>query len=202
MIESIDSTALVDVVSRLPSAQEISEGRAPPGHPFFGAMFLFVGSLLVVELLAGRVWRRSLLRRMIWPAVLVLMGLGMFLVTYVQPTEKSLHFTLGVLLLLGGLFEGRYRLGQIPRSAADAFAVPALIVGGFVIGPLHSNGGLLGSAMANTHLAVGAVGWALAAVKLAQVGLRRPVGLEYTFGFGVIALGLSLLFVEQFHHAH
>lgn len=202
MIEPIDCGVLADVVSRLPPHDGVVEGRAPPGHPFFGAMFLFVGSLLVVELLAGSVWRRSLLRRMVWPGMLVATGLGMFLVTYVQPTEKSLHFTLGILLVLGGVFEGRYRLGQIPRSAADSFAIPALIVGGFVIGPLHSNGPLLQSAAANAHLAAGAVGWTLAAIKVAQLLMRRPQGLEYSFGFGVMALGLSLLLVEQFHHAH
>lgn len=193
---------LGDIVARLPSPGGVGDGRTPPGHPFFGAMFVFVGSLLVVEVLAGNVWRRSLAGRMIWPGALVLMGLGMFLVTYVQPTEKGLHFTLGILLLLGGLFEGRYRLGQIPRSAADSFVIPAFIVGGFVAGPLHSNGALAHSAVAQLHLLAGVAAWVLAAIRLAQVGLRRPPGLEYAFGLGVMALGVSLLLVEQVHNAH
>lgn len=191
-----------DIVPVWPAQGGVAEGGTPPGHPFFGAMFLFVGSLLVVELLAGNVWRRSALRRMIWPAVLALMGLGMVGVIYVQPTEKGLHFTLAILLLLGALFEGRYRLGQIPRSAADAFAIPALIVGGFVIGPMHSNGNLEHSVSAQVHFLVGAAGWILATIKIAQIGLRRPESLEYGFGFGVMALGLSLLLMEQVHHAH
>ncbi len=202
MMELMEYPGLGDLISRLPSHGGISEGGTLPGHPFFGAMFLFIGSLLVVELLAGNVWRRNLVRRLAWPASLVLMGLGMGLVSYVQPTEKGLHFTLAILLVLGGLFEGRYRLGQIPRSAADSFAIPALIVGGFVVGPLHSNGPLAHSTAAQVHFLVGVAAWVLAGVKIAQVGLRRPPGLEYGFGFGVMALGLSLLLVQQVHHAH
>ena len=200
-MELMESPRIGDFISQLPS-HSLSDGGTPPGHPFFGAMFLFVGCLLVVELLAGNVWRRSLARRMLWPASLVLMGLGMGIVTYVQPTEKGLHFTLAILLVLGGLFEGRYRLGHIPRSAADAFAIPALIVGGFVIGPMHSNGNLEHSAAAQVHFLAGLAAWVLATVKIAQLALRRPESLEYGFGFGVMALGLSLLLVEQVHHAH
>lgn len=177
-------------------------GEAPPGHPFFGAGFLFIGSLLVVEMLAGPIWRRSRLRTMLWPAALIVSGLGMLVVTFVQPDDKALHLILAILLIAGGVFEGRYRLGQIPRSLADAFAIPALIVGGFVIGPLHANGPLLQSTAAQTHLLVGMTGFLLAAIRLAQVLRGRTAALESTFGFGVMMMGMSLLILQQLHAGH
>jgi hypothetical protein len=198
----VDIGPLAETFGRLPLHDGENGGDAPPGHPFFGAGFLFIGTLLVVETLAGDVWRRSNVRAMIWPGALLAAGLGMLVVTYVQPTEKSLHLILALLLLLGGFFEGRYHLGQISRSAADTFAVPALIVGGFVIGPMHANGALLYSAAANTHLFVGIVGWALAGIKFVRVQHGPTVALDAGFATGVMALGLSLLMVEQFHGAH
>lgn len=201
MIASMNYSGLADVASHLPAHGGTPDGSALTVHPFFGALFVFLGSILIVELLAGNVWRRSVLRRLMWPGALVLMGLALVLVSVVQSTDKTLHFTLAVLFLSGGLMEGRYQLGQIPRRAANAFAIPAFIVGGLVIGPLHVDG-VGASASAQAHLLVGVSGWALAGVKLAQLGLRRPVSLDYTFGFGVMVLGLSLLLVEQFHHAH
>jgi len=178
------------------------EGDAPPGHAFFGAGFLFIGSLLVVEQLAGGVWSRAFWRRMLWPAALLLLGAGMIVVARVQPDDKSLHLTLAMLLLLGAYTEAQYRLGKISRTAADAFAIPALIVGGFVIGPMHSNGNLLSSTMAQAHLLVGVLGWLLAGVKLMRVHFGPTLALEYSFASGVMMLGLSLLLVEQFHGAH
>src|SRR5206468_7135769 len=136
---AIDISRLVDGLASFPAHGGTTAGGTPPGHPFFGAMFLFVGALLVVEMLAGPVWHRARWRTLIWPSTLLLSGLGMLVVVYVQPTEKQLHLILAVLLFIGGYFEMRYRLGQITRTTADGFAIPALILGGFVIGPMHAN---------------------------------------------------------------
>jgi len=179
-----------------------ASGGATPGHPFFGAAFLFIGAILVVETLAGPIWSRDRWRRMAWPASLAIAGLGMLAVSYVQPTEKPLHLTLAVLLLLGGLFEARYRLGQIPRSLADTFAIPALVLGGLVIGPMHNNGSNVGDPAALAHLMTGVAGFALAGIRLSQVRFGPTAILDATFGIGVMALGMSLLMVQQFHAAH
>ncbi len=40
-------------------------------HWLSGAAFLFVGALLVVESLAGRVWYRGYAGRLIWPAAVI-----------------------------------------------------------------------------------------------------------------------------------
>ena len=169
-------------------------------HPFFGAAFLFVGSLLVVELLAGQVWRRSQALVMLWPATLFGAGVGMLAVTYFQPTEKAPHLALALLLLLGGFMEARYRLGHVSRTTADMFAIPALLLGAFVVGPLHATGPILSSATAQTHLLAGLVGFSLAGVRTMQLRLGRTAVLDASFGAGVMLLGLSLLMVQQFHH--
>jgi hypothetical protein len=173
-------------------------------------MLLFIGSILVVELLAGPVWRRHRFLVALWPLTLLVVGLGLLLVTDVQETEKSLHLTLSVLFLAGSYTEFQYRSGRISRYGADAFAVPALIVGGFVIGPMHPNGPILYSTMAQLHLLVATVCWVLAVIKLAEARLLNATsaslsfqtGLDYSFGVGVMALGFSLLLVQQFHGAH
>lgn len=201
MTLAIDLPSAVALFGRLPLHGDES-GGAPPGHPFFGAVFLFIGSLLVVEILAGSVWHRNRLRTMLWPGALIVSGLGMFVVAYVQPTEKPLHLTLALLLLLGGFVEGRYRLGHIPRSTADMFAVPALIMGGVVIGPMHANGPVMSSVAAQMHLLVGVMGFLLAGVRVTQLRLGSTAALDATFGFGVMLLGLSLLLVQQFHGGH
>jgi len=198
---TIEVGDVLEAAGRLPMHGDTT-GGALPGHPFFGAGFLFVGSLMVVELLAGSVWSRAYWRRMLWPGALLTAGAGMLIVSYVQPGSKSLHLTLAMLLLLGGYTEGQYRLGKISRASADAFAIPVLIVGGFVIGPMHATGNLMSSTLAQTHLLVGVVAWMLAGVKLMRVRFGPTLALEYSFASGVMMLGLSLLLVQQFHGAH
>ncbi len=179
MTLAVEIAELVEAAGRLPMHGGTTDG-ALPGHPFFGAGFLFIGSLMVVELLAGGVWSRAFWRRMLWPGALLMAGAGMLLVSYVQTDSKSLHLTL----------------------SADAFAIPALIVGGFVIGPMHANGNLMYSTMAQMHLLVGVVAWMLASVKIMRVRFGPTLALEYSFASGVMMLGLSLLLVQQFHGAH
>ena len=201
MTLAVEIADLVEAAGRLPMHGGATDG-ALPGHPFFGAGFLFIGSLMVVELLAGGVWSRAFWRRMLWPGALLMAGAGMLLVSYVKTDSKALHLTLAMLLLLGAYTEAQYKLGKISRLSADAFAIPALIVGGFVIGPMHANGNLMYSTMAQMHLLVGVVAWMLAGVKIMRVRFGPTLALEYSFASGVMMLGLSLLLVQQFHGAH
>jgi hypothetical protein len=198
---SIDPAALAEVLARMPLHGGDGTQDRVQGHGFFGAGFLFIGSLLVVETLAGGVWRRNRLRTMLWPASLIAAGLGMLIVSYAQPTEKSLHLTLAVILLIGGYFEARYRLGQVPRTAADMVAVPALVLAGIVVGPMHANGPM-SSTSAQMHVLVGLAAFVLAGVRLTQLRYGRTLSLDATFGAGVMMMGLSLLLVQQFHAGH
>jgi hypothetical protein len=201
MTLGVYAQGILEAFERLPQHAE-DAANAPPGHPFFGAAFLFIGSLLVVETLAGGVWRRNRLRTMLWPGVLVAAGLGMVIVAYVQPTDKALHLALAFVLLVGGFIEARQRQGLIQRSTADILTIPALIFGGLVIGPMHTNGPVTSSVTAQTHLLVGFMGFALAGIRLSQVRFGPTIALETTFGAGVMMLGLSLLLVQQFHGGH
>jgi len=196
------SGPLLDLARTLPAHGGGASVGSLAGHAFFGAGFLFVGSLLVVETLAGPVWSRERLRTMAWPAALMLAGVGMLIVAHLQPNQKAVHLTLAILLLLGGLFEARYRVGDISRAAADAFAIPALIVAGIVVGPMHANAPLFQSAAADTHLLVGVMGFVLAGIRLTQIRWRPTAALDATFGVGVMALGMSLLIAQQFHAGH
>src|SRR5262245_44803091 len=110
MMLVIDPGDLIGEIGQL-QAHVHEAGDPLPGHPFFGAGFLFIGSLLVVEQLAGGIWSRAFWRRMLWPAALLLLGAGMIVVARVQPDDKSLHLTLAMLLLLGAYTEAQYRLG-------------------------------------------------------------------------------------------
>jgi len=64
--------------------------------------------------------------------------------------------------------------------------------------------------MAQLHMLVATVCWVLAVIKLAEARLLNATsaslsfqtGLDYSFGVGVMALGFSLLLVQQFHGAH
>ena len=200
MIAPVDCAGLVQAVGALPLHAVPGESEAPGGHGFFGAAFLLVGSLLVVETLAGQVWHRNRLRTMLWPAALIASGLGMLIVTYLQSTEKPLHLTLAFLLLAGGFVEARSRLAQISRTTADAIAVPVLVLSGLVIGPIHASGPVMSSVVAQTHLLVGVMAFALAGVRLTQLRYSSSATLDASFGAGVMLLGLSLLLVQQFHH--
>ncbi len=90
MTAAIAYPALAQAVARLHGAG----GGAVPGHAYFGALFLFIGALLAVEILAGPIWQRNRLRTMLWPAALFASGLGMLVVSYFQSSEKALHLTL------------------------------------------------------------------------------------------------------------
>ena len=181
----------LDIESFLPVGAE--------GHRAFGAGFLFVGCLLVVETLAGRVWFRSRLRTLIWPAAVIALGLGMFVVTYFDSNQKPVHFLVGLLLLAAGIFEARYRLGHIPRTRADLLIIPAVFFAGVLMGPVHA-GGAMTTVAGQRHMLVGLTGMALAGVRAIQAVQPRSANLGATFGALVIAVALQFLLMSGHQH--
>ena len=109
-------------------------------HRLFGAGFLFVAVLLFVEALAGGVWFREGWRRDIWPAILMLLGCGLLAVAVIDPSDRVIHTLMGVMLIVAGVAERRYRHGRMPLSRANIFVVAALVVGGLEVGVFHSHG--------------------------------------------------------------
>jgi hypothetical protein len=159
-------------------------------HHWFGAGFLFVGTLLVIECVAGGVWHRSRIRSAIWPVVAMLMGEGLIVVSIIDPAERVIHFTVGVLVLAGGWQELRFRLGQTSRFIADLMVVPALLASGFEMGVIHGKGDSL---TAIGHGAMGVTAAMMAGARIYQGQAPTSVPRSMLTGFLVIVLALILL---------
>jgi hypothetical protein len=114
--------------------------RPAESHHVFGAGLLFVAALIAVEAVAGEVWHRSMVRRMMFPAILVLLGWGLVLVAFIEPYARVVHVTMGLPMIVGGWAEARYRLGEIDRRFADALIVPALGLAAFDTLAFHTTG--------------------------------------------------------------
>jgi len=114
--------------------------RPAESHHVFGAGLLFVAALLAVESLSGKVWHRSMVRRMLFPGILIFLGWGMVAVAFIEPAARVVHVTMGLPMIAGGWAEGRYRLGEIDRRYADALVVPALVLASFDTLGFHLSG--------------------------------------------------------------
>ncbi|HEY5639392.1 MAG TPA: hypothetical protein VIW01_05020 [Dehalococcoidia bacterium] len=111
-------------------------------HRLFGAGFLFVAVLLFVEALAGGVWFRKGWRRDIWPAVLMVLGWGLLAVAVIDPGDRVIHSLMGLMLIVAGVAERRYRYGEMSLARANIFVAAALIAGGLEVGVFHSHGAM------------------------------------------------------------
>ena len=199
-----DFVSLLQGANRLPfDGVEDKVGSFLPvgaeSHRVFGAGLLFVGCMLLVETLAGRVWFRSRLRALIWPAAVMALGLGMFAVAYIDSNQKPVHFLVGVLLLAAGVFEARYRLGRIPRARADLLIIAAIFFAGVLMGPVHA-GAAMATVGGQTHMLIGVTGMGLAGIRAAQAVRPRSANLGATFGTLVIATALQFLLMSGHHH--
>lgn len=163
---------------------------APPeSHHWFGAGFLFVGVLLVIECVAGGVWFRSRLRSAIWPACAMFMGEGLIVVAALDPSDRIIHFTIGLLVLVAGWRELRYRLGQISRVTADMLVVPALLGSGFEMGVIHGRGDDTVTAVG--HVTLGLIAAMMAGARLYQG--RAPTSFRRTVLTGLLVTTLALI---------
>ena len=82
---------------------------APPeSHHLFGAGFLFVGVILLLEPLAGGVWYRNKLRAAIWPGLAMFMGWGLLVVAGLDPKGRVIHASVGALVVAAGWVGLRY----------------------------------------------------------------------------------------------
>ncbi len=161
-------------------------------HHLFGAGFLFVGALLIVEVLAGRVWHRNRLRTLIWPAAVMALGVGMVAVTAIDPNDRFIHLTIGLILIAGGYVEARHRLGYTSRATANLFIVPALVAGGLEIGVFHFHGDILSNS-SMVHVLMGITAGSMALVRVFQA--RQPAApLRASYmGVAVMTLAFELM---------
>ncbi len=199
MIAAISQLAFTHSVATL-HADTGGSALLPDLHKPYGAAFLLLGGLLVVESLAGSVWHRSRLRTLIWPAALMAVGFGILVVTYAGPSEPWIHYLLGALFIAGGAFEARYRLHQITRTSADIVVVSSLVLGALLIGPIHYEGAIV-SASAIRHLLMGPTAVALAGARLGQSFRPSSMAMAAVFGMLFMTFALQLLLIPTDHHA-
>ncbi len=160
-------------------------------HHLFGAAFLFIGVLLIVETLAGSVWHRNRLRTTLWPAAIMSLGAGMVVVTALEPNDRLIHFTIGIIMLAAGWFEYRHRMGEVSRRTADLLIVPALIAGALEIGVFHFHGSFNNSA--SVHVLLGVTTAVMVFVRVYQSRLITSPPRHALMGVMVIALAFELM---------
>ncbi len=139
----------------------------PPSvsHSIFGAGFLFLSAVMFMESRDPALWYFGSPRGLIVPAALVGLGLGMMVVTVVEPQARLAHFAMGVPLAIGGVAEARVRFGFLARRVADAFIVPGLLFASLETGVYHLSGPP-GSGIYLTHLGIVVAGVVVAGLRL------------------------------------
>jgi hypothetical protein len=159
-------------------------------HRWFGAIFLFLGVLLLVESLAGGVWFANKLRSSIWPAGAVFLGEGLVMVSFLDPQDRLIHLTVGMLLVAAGWLEMQQRFGNVSLARADFVVIPALLGSGFEMGVIHGRGSLEG---AIGHMVLGATAAVMAGVRVYQLKEPRSAGRHALTGVLVLFMAVILL---------
>ena len=165
--------------------------RPPESHHTFGSGFILLGLLMIAERLSGSVWFRSRIRMMIFPATLVMLGWGMLAVTAIEPRARIAHFAMGVPMIVGGWAEARYRLGQLPRSYADAFIIPALFFAAVDTAGFHLMGSPLSPGFL-THASLALTAVALAFLRYNESTDVKSVARGLAMSFGVLLIAFEL----------
>ena len=192
MIDVASLGSIIDGAGALPHHE--LHGYIPEpaeSHHLFGAAFLFIGVLLIVETLAGSVWHRNRLRTTLWPAAIMSLGAGMVVVTALEPNDRLIHFTIGIIMLAAGWFEYRHRMGEVSRRTADLLILPALIAGALEIGVFHFHGSFNNSA--SVHVLLGVTTALMVFVRVYQSRLITSPPRHALMGVMVIALALELM---------
>ncbi|MCH6555892.1 MAG: hypothetical protein IH797_04685 [Chloroflexi bacterium] len=192
MIDVASLGSIIDGAGALPHHE--LHGYIPEpaeSHHLFGAAFLFIGVLLIVETLAGSVWHRNRLRTTLWPAAIMSLGAGMVVVTALEPNDRLIHFTIGIIMLAAGWFEYRHRMGEVSRRTADLLIVPALIAGALEIGVFHFHGSF--NNFGSVHVLMGVTAAMMALVRVYQSRLLTSPPRHAFMGVMVIALAFELM---------
>ncbi len=158
-------------------------------HRLFGAGFLLLGIVIIVESLAGGVWFSASWRRQIWPAALMLLGWGLVAVAFIDPQDRIIHLLMGTVMIVAGVAERRYRYGEMRLATANVFVMLALVAGGMEVGVFHSHG----TARSEPFLVHSLLGFTAAMMAPARYyWARAPQSVPRYALIGVLALILSL----------
>ena len=174
----------------LPTPEEIWWIPRPyESHHVFGAGLLFVAALIAVEAVAGEVWHRSMVRRMMFPAILIFLGWGLVLVAFIEPYARAVHVTMGLPMIVGGWAEWRYRLGEVHRRYADILIVPALCLAAFDTLAFHTTGT---TPVVISHIGVGSIVFLIAGLRLYQSAQPQSVHRALLISFALMLLAGDL----------
>jgi hypothetical protein len=174
----------------LPAPEEIWWIPRPfESHHVFGAGLLFVAVLIAVEAVAGEVWHRDMLRRMMFPVILVFLGWGLVLVAFIEPQARVVHVTMGLPMIVGGWAEARYRLGEIDRKFADALIVPALGLAAFDTLAFHTTGT---PPVVISHVGLGMLVFLVAGLRLYQSADPRSLPRALLISLALVLLAGDL----------
>jgi hypothetical protein len=174
----------------LPTPEELAFiPRPAESHHAFGAGLLLVAALIAVESLSGAVWHRSMVRRLLFPAVLVFLGWGMVVVAFIEPNARLVHVIMGLPMIAGGWAEAKYRLGELDRKFADALIVPALVLAGIDVLGFHLSGP---TPVVASHAALGVLVIGMAGLRLYQSAQPSSVYRSMLISLGLVAIGLVL----------
>jgi len=163
--------------------------RPAESHHAFGAGLMFVGAMISAESLAGGVWHRSVSRKLLFPAVLVLLGWGMVAVAFIEPNARVVHVTMGLPMIAGGWAEARHRMGELERKYADVFIVPALVLAAFEILAFHLSGP---PPVVAAHVGLAALTVVLAGLRLYQSAKPDSPLRALLISAAIVAIGLDL----------
>lgn len=185
-MEAIPFTALL----HLPTPEDLPWiPRPAESHHAFGAGLIFIALLLVAESLAGKVWHRSMLRRMLFPGILVFLGWGMVLVAFIEPGARLVHVTMGLPMIAGGWAEGRYRLGEVDRRYADSLIVPSLVLAAIDTLGFHVSGEM---PVVASHVGLGLIVLMLAGLRLYQSAQPASFHRSLLISLAIALVGLDL----------
>ena len=160
-------------------------------HHAFGAGFLLIGAMMTAETLSGRVWHRTQLRTLMFPATLVMLGWGMMFVTAVEPRARLVHLSMGIPMIAGGWAEARSRLDNYPRRYADMLIVSGLCIGALDTVFFHLDGPATDPVII-THMAIAVVAVTLAGLRLYQSASPQSLNRGLLMSAGVVAASGAL----------
>jgi hypothetical protein len=178
------------VLFHLPTPEDLPWiPRPAESHHAFGAGLIFIALLLAAEGLGGKVWHRSMVRRMLFPVILVFLGWGMVLVAFIEPSARLVHVTMGLPMIAGGWAEARYRLGELDRKYADVLVVPALVLAAIDTLVFHVSGE---TPVVVSHAGLGILVLVIAALRLYQSAQPASMYRSLSISLAIALVGLDL----------
>ncbi len=173
--------------------------RAEIAHWLFAAGFLFLGLVLLSEAIVGTdVFRRRAWRASLWPSLLLLGGLWLWVIT-IFSTFSTLHLLAHAIWAQAATAAGAVQLavvrGRLASSYWSLVTAAGLAISGAAFLVHEQNGWLFARSAFLHHL----IGWTLVVAALFPLGAAfRPRKQVWAFGFAATWLAIAvMLFADR-----